>query len=183
MRRFIAAGMLSLLSMGAALAQSPPPAMARQGWHRRHSHRGLRRRLLGRDLLDQGPARNGQQQSRSRLRNRSVIGLPILINMQPAGDRWEGQSITRRTARPTPRISAFGPDVLKIEGCVFGGLLRRRELDAGAPAQGQPAGSRGMLGASQIGGLFRLSVERGRARRPHQQRLEQNGGGHCADQR
>jgi uncharacterized protein (DUF2147 family) len=57
-------------------------------------------------------------------RNRSVMGMPILLNMKPANQRWEGEVYNAENGQTyTAHIQLAGPDVLKIEGCVLGGLF------------------------------------------------------------
>lgn len=58
------------------------------------------------------------------LRNRSVIGTPILINMKPDGKRWSGQIYNVKDGRSyTAHISLKNPDTLRVEGCAFGGMI------------------------------------------------------------
>jgi uncharacterized protein (DUF2147 family) len=58
------------------------------------------------------------------LRDRSVIGIPILINMKPQGDRWNGRIYNVQDGK------TYGADLLlknastlRVEGCAFGGLI------------------------------------------------------------
>lgn len=60
------------------------------------------------------------------LRSRSVVGMPILLNMKRAaeGNRWEGQVYNAKNGKTyMAKISLVSNDVLRIEGCVFGGLF------------------------------------------------------------
>jgi len=59
------------------------------------------------------------------LRNRSVIGMPVLLDMQKSGpNRWDGQIYNAENGRTyTANISLVSEDVLRVEGCVFGGLF------------------------------------------------------------
>jgi uncharacterized protein (DUF2147 family) len=53
-----------------------------------------------------------------------MIGKPVLINMKPNGDRWEGLIVDARNGRRyTARISLRGEATLKVQGCVLGGLI------------------------------------------------------------
>lgn len=56
-------------------------------------------------------------------RNRSVIGLEVLINMRPAGsNRWAGTSYDAMDGQYyTTQISMEAPGALKIQGCSPGG--------------------------------------------------------------
>jgi uncharacterized protein (DUF2147 family) len=57
-------------------------------------------------------------------RTRSVIGMPILINMQPSEKQWEGQVYNAENGETyKSNISLAGADQLRIEGCVLGGLI------------------------------------------------------------
>lgn len=58
------------------------------------------------------------------LRGRSVIGMPILIDMKPKGDRWNGRIYNVQDGK------TYGADLLlkdastlRVEGCAFGGLI------------------------------------------------------------
>lgn len=58
------------------------------------------------------------------LRNRSVIGTPILINMKPRGKRWSGRIYNVKDGRSyTAHISLKSADTLRVEGCAFGGMI------------------------------------------------------------
>jgi uncharacterized protein (DUF2147 family) len=58
-------------------------------------------------------------------RDRPVIGLPVLIDMKPVmKGRWEGQIYDPRDGKTyASKISLKNPDVLRVEGCLLGGLL------------------------------------------------------------
>jgi uncharacterized protein (DUF2147 family) len=59
------------------------------------------------------------------LRNRSVIGMPVLLGMKKSGqNRWEGRVYNAKTGRTyTANISLVSENVLRVEGCVLGGLF------------------------------------------------------------
>jgi uncharacterized protein (DUF2147 family) len=74
-------------------------------------------------------------------RARSMLGLPILINMQPGNKQWEGEVYNAENGETyNSTIALKAPDVLRIEGCVLGGLIcggenwTRVALSKGAPA-------------------------------------------------
>jgi uncharacterized protein (DUF2147 family) len=57
-------------------------------------------------------------------RTRSMLGMPILINMQPGDNQWDGEVYNAENGGTyTSNISLVSPDQLRIEGCVLGGLL------------------------------------------------------------
>jgi len=51
---------------------------------------------------------------------RSMIGLHLFINMQPAGpNKWSGQIYNADDGKTySSNVSVAGPDTLKVEGCV-----------------------------------------------------------------
>ncbi len=53
-----------------------------------------------------------------------MIGKPVLISMRPNGDSWAGSIVNARDGQKyTGRMSLRGEQVLKIEGCVLGGMI------------------------------------------------------------
>ncbi len=59
-----------------------------------------------------------------KLRNRSVIGMPVLINMKPSGKRWKGRIYNAKDGRTyKSTIALKGADRLQVRGCAFGGLV------------------------------------------------------------
>jgi uncharacterized protein (DUF2147 family) len=58
-------------------------------------------------------------------RGRPTLGLPILKAMRPTKPGlWEGEVYNAENGKTySSRISLTAPDVLRIEGCVFGGLI------------------------------------------------------------
>lgn len=58
------------------------------------------------------------------LRNRAVLGTPILINMKPNGRRWSGRIYNVKDGRSyTAHISLRNANTLRVEGCAFGGMI------------------------------------------------------------
>lgn len=59
------------------------------------------------------------------LRSRSVLGMPILLNMKKVEpNRWDGEVYNAKSGQTyTANISLVSDDVLRVEGCVFGGLF------------------------------------------------------------
>ncbi len=67
----------------------------------------------GQDLSNPDPSK----------RDRPTLGLPILLNMQPKGERWEGEVYNAENGKTySSNISLTGPDSLQIAGCVLGFL-------------------------------------------------------------
>lgn len=58
-------------------------------------------------------------------RNRSLVGTQILRGMRPAGpNRWEGEIYNAENGQIyMGSISMMGADMLRVEGCVLGGLI------------------------------------------------------------
>jgi uncharacterized protein (DUF2147 family) len=58
-------------------------------------------------------------------RSRPTLGLPILRSMRPTKlGHWEGEVYNAVNGKTySSRISLTAPDVLRIEGCVLGGLI------------------------------------------------------------
>ncbi len=124
MRRFMAAGLLSLLSMGAASAQTPAG-----DWLVQDGTAAIRIVQCGGAFWGviswtKGPPGTDGNNPNPALRSRSVLGMPILINMRPGSGRWDGEVYNAQDGSTyTSHISLVTPDTLKIEGCVFGGLI------------------------------------------------------------
>jgi uncharacterized protein (DUF2147 family) len=136
MKRILSAGII-FLTAGAALAQ---PAGAPDGptgqWRVKDGTADIRvvdcgGPLWGVIAWTQGPANNTDTDKNNPdplLRNRPVIGLPILLNMKPAQGRWEGQVYNAENGKTyEANISLVSPDVLQIEGCLLGFLCGGEE--------------------------------------------------------
>ncbi|PNG26724.1 DUF2147 domain-containing protein [Methylocella silvestris] len=53
-----------------------------------------------------------------------MIGKPVLISMKPNGDVWAGSIVNARDGQKyVGRMSLRGEQVLKVEGCVLGGMI------------------------------------------------------------
>jgi uncharacterized protein (DUF2147 family) len=59
------------------------------------------------------------------LRNRPIIGMPILLDMRPAkSNRWEGRAYNSKNGQTyNVSISLNNSQSLRVEGCVFGGFI------------------------------------------------------------
>jgi uncharacterized protein (DUF2147 family) len=73
-------------------------------------------------------------------RNRPLLGLPVLIDMKPTRkEHWEGQVYSAKSGYTyAATIVLKSADVLRVEGCVLGGLFCSgqnwtRDKDAPAP--------------------------------------------------
>jgi uncharacterized protein (DUF2147 family) len=124
MRLFLAAGLLSLLSAGTASAQSPTGEwLVKDGTaHIRIAQCGSA--LWGVLSWTKGPAGVDENNPDPAKRSRSILGVPILINMKPGESQWDGQVYNAQDGSIyTSHIRLVSPDVLSIEGCVLGGLI------------------------------------------------------------
>ena len=74
-------------------------------------------------------------------RSRPTLGLPILKTMRPTKPGlWEGEVYNAENGKTySSRISLTAPDVLRIEGCVFGGLICGGENWTRVKAETAPA--------------------------------------------
>ena len=58
------------------------------------------------------------------LRGRSVVGMPILLDMKPSGNRWNGRIYNAQDGRTyTGNISLKNGNTLRVQGCAFGGMI------------------------------------------------------------
>jgi uncharacterized protein (DUF2147 family) len=80
--------------------------------------------MCGNIVWTKGPPATDKNNSDPAKRNRSVIGLPIILNMKPAGaNRWEGEIYNAQDGKTYEgSISLVSDNVLRIEGCVLGFL-------------------------------------------------------------
>lgn len=58
-------------------------------------------------------------------RSRPIVGVPILRSMKPVdANKWEGEVYNAQNGKMySANIALVSDDVLKIQGCVFGGLF------------------------------------------------------------
>ena len=63
------------------------------------------------------------------MRNRPLLGVPILTGLRPAGpNAWQGQAYNADDGRTYDvKLALKGPDTLRVEGCVLGGLICQGE--------------------------------------------------------
>lgn len=140
-KRFMTAAMLSLCSTGAASAQSPVGEWMVQDKTAHIRIVSCGNALWGVINWTKGPPGKDENNPDPAKRARSVMGMPILINMKPSEQQWEGQVYNAQNGETySSYISLKSPDVLRIEGCVFGGLIcggedwTRVPLAKGAPS-------------------------------------------------
>ena len=58
--------------------------------------------------------------------SRPLIGVPIVLGMKPSGtpDKWSGQIYNAEDGKTySGNLIMQGPNSLKLEGCVLGGLI------------------------------------------------------------
>ncbi len=71
-------------------------------------------KVAGRDTENPDPA----------LRGRPMLGVPILLEMKPNRDRWEGHVYNAENGKTyTANIKLTAPNTLRIEGCILGGFF------------------------------------------------------------
>jgi uncharacterized protein (DUF2147 family) len=124
MRHFMAAGLMSLLPMGAALAETPAGDwLVKDGT----AHiRVVQCNGAYWGVIDwtKGPPGVDENNPDPEKRTRSILDVPILINMRPANNRWEGQVYNAENGEIyAAHIDLAGPGVLRIEGCGFFGMI------------------------------------------------------------
>jgi uncharacterized protein (DUF2147 family) len=73
-------------------------------------------------LAWQKEARNDTNNPNPALRNKSMVGVPILLGMKPVGDdRWEGNVYNPRDGKTySSKIAMLPSGKLEIKGCVMG---------------------------------------------------------------
>jgi uncharacterized protein (DUF2147 family) len=142
--------MLSVFSAGAALAQppmaQPPLAPSPLGeWAVENGEAHIRIVSCGTGLWGviswtKGPPGTDENNPDPAKRTRSMLGVPILLNLQPGQNRWEGEVYNAENGETyNSNISLVSADQLRIQGCVLGGLICGGETWTRAPsAPGAP---------------------------------------------
>ncbi len=145
MRRFMAAGLMCVISASAALAEAPPPTGQ---WRVQDGTAAIRvvncaGALWGVIAGTIGGASNADTDKNNpdpALRNRLIVGLPILIDMRPSQGRWTGRVYNAENGKTyDANIGLVSGNVLHIEGCVLGFLCggenwTRQPSPRGAPS-------------------------------------------------
>jgi uncharacterized protein (DUF2147 family) len=140
LRTLFIAAVLSACSAGAALAQSPLGEWAVENGQAHIRIVSCGGGLWGVISWTKGPPGTDENNPDPAKRTRSMMGVPILINMQPAQTRWEGQVYNAENGETyNSNISLVSADKLRIEGCVLGGLICGGEIWTRVPPEkGQP---------------------------------------------
>jgi uncharacterized protein (DUF2147 family) len=145
MRRFMAAGLMCAISASAALAEAPLPTGQ---WRVQDGTAAIRvvncaGALWGVIAGAIGGASNTDTDKNNpdpALRNRPIVGLPILIDMRPSQGRWTGRVYNAENGKTyDANIGLVSGNVLHIEGCVLGFLCggenwTRQPSPRGAPS-------------------------------------------------
>lgn len=139
--RLMIAAMVNLCLAGTAFAQSPLGEWQVQDGNAHIRIVSCQNTLWGVIDWTKGPPGKDVNNPDPVKRERSVMGMPILINMKPGDQQWEGEVYNAQDGQTySSNISLKSPDVLRIEGCVLGGLLcggenwTRVPLAKGAPS-------------------------------------------------
>ncbi len=74
------------------------------------------------------------------MRDRPVLGIPILLGMKPAGKQWDGKIYNAENGKTyDSNISLKSNNVLRVEGCILsfmcGGEDWKRASQAAKPAE------------------------------------------------
>jgi uncharacterized protein (DUF2147 family) len=124
MKHFMAACIAAFLSTGTAFGQSPLGEWLVKDRTAQIRIVNCGGTVWGVISWTKGPPGRDENNPNPAKRNRSVLGMPILINMQSNGNQWEGEVYNAQDGSTyTSHIKLVSPDVLSIEGCVFGGLF------------------------------------------------------------
>jgi uncharacterized protein (DUF2147 family) len=141
----MAAGLMCVISARAALAEAPPPTGQ---WRVQDGTAAIRvvncaGALWGVIAGTIGGASNTDTDKNNpdpALRNRPIVGLPILIDMRPSQGRWTGRVYNAENGKTyDANIGLVSGNVLHIEGCVLGFLCggenwTRQPSPRGAPS-------------------------------------------------
>jgi len=131
MTKLLATAMLLSVSVGQAIAAAPPAGPNASGeWLVADGTARIRIAPCGKVLCGNvtwtkappGPDVNNPDPEK---RSRPLLGVEVLSGMAPAGpNRWKGSVYNAQNGKTYDAvISLQSADVLKIEGCVLGGLL------------------------------------------------------------
>ncbi len=141
MKRLIIAAMFGVCSAGAAFAQSPLGEWAVENGQAHIRIVSCGKGLWGVISWTSGPAGTDEHNPDPAKRSRSMLGVPILINMQPDNNKWSGEVYNAEDGGIySSNIALLASDRLRIEGCVLGGLICGGETWARVPlAKGAPS--------------------------------------------
>jgi uncharacterized protein (DUF2147 family) len=80
--------------------------------------------LCGHVSVAKKPNEKDRNNPNPSLRGRSVVGMPILLDMKPSGNRWNGRIYNAQDGKTyTGNISLKNGNTLRVQGCVFGGMI------------------------------------------------------------
>ena len=141
MKTLLIATVFSVCSAGAALAQSPVGEWAVENGQAHIRIVSCGKALWGVISWTNGPAGTDQHNPDPAKRSRSMMGVPILINMKADGKQWSGEVYNAEDGETySSNISLLAADRLRIEGCVLGGLICGGETWTRVPlAKGAPS--------------------------------------------
>ena len=130
MKRFIVAGAIGAFSaISAQAGNAVQPASPVGEWLVHDGDAHIRIVPCGTSLWgilswEKAPGGKDENNPDPTKRNRPLLGAPILIDMKPGKGRWDGQVYNAENGSMyTSHISLAGDNVLKIEGCVLGGIF------------------------------------------------------------
>ncbi len=140
MRRFIVASMFSLLGAASAAAQTPIGEWLVEDGTAHIRIASCGNALWGVISWTKGEPGKDENNPDPAKRTRSVMGMPILINMKPSGKHWEGEVYNAENGKTyDSNISLTSADVLRIEGCVLGFLCGGENWTRVPPVKGSPS--------------------------------------------
>jgi len=76
----------------------------------------------------QGQPKVDRHNSNPKLRQRPLMGLPVLLGMKPSGEnRWSGHIYNADDGRTyVSHIQMTSANAMQVQGCVLGGLICRK---------------------------------------------------------
>jgi len=177
-----------MLAAGPAWAQDPTGEWAVSGGEAHIRIVDCGGALWGVVSWEKTPKRDMQNPDPA-MRGRPTLGIPILLDMQPAAPgRWEGEVYNAKNGRRyDASIALRSADTLHIEGCTLGILCGGEDWTRLATAEPQQphrraAGAAALDPATAPAAALCADIGAG-AGRSHENRLEQHGGGQRAQQR
>jgi uncharacterized protein (DUF2147 family) len=131
MTKLLATAMVLLFSMGQGMAAAPPAGANASGeWLVADATARIRigpcgTVLCGTISWTKAPPGVDENNPDPAKRSRPIMGVEILSGMTPAGpNRWKGSVYNAQNGKTyDAMMSLESADVLRIEGCVLGGLL------------------------------------------------------------
>jgi uncharacterized protein (DUF2147 family) len=131
MTKLLATAMVLLFSVGQGMAAAPPAGANASGeWLVADATARIRigpcgTVLCGTISWTKAPSGVDENNPDPAKRSRPIMGVEILSGMAPAGpNRWKGSVYNAQNGKTyDAMMSLESADVLRIEGCVLGGLL------------------------------------------------------------